>query len=136
MATTVVNAGQHLNLDELFAGQMEDTSSWQGAGHYGLKTFSPIKLAGNPRSSRFSGQIVHDFFSFGGWTVEGSGRVAGEMVQGPHAYMFGLPIVITAHEQPDETAYLVADGSTLVIHGTTYLVKAISGGHFDLEVIA
>lgn len=133
MTTTVINAGTKLNLDELFAGRVE-WDKYGEAGHFSLETFSPIKLAANPRE--YKGVTLHDFFSFGGWTAEGSGRIVtgGDMVQGPHAYIFGLGFSLTAWKQPDETAYLVAEGSELTFAGTTYTVKKDGLRHYKLEV--
>jgi hypothetical protein len=119
--TTVINAGQHLNLDELMGDNIRPNGL--GDGHFSLDTFSLIKLAANPRE--YKGHTLHDFYSVGGWTADGVGRkkYMGEMEQGPHAYMNGVGVMITEAPQPDEIAYLVAEGSTVVLKGTTYVVK-------------
>ena len=134
MATVVVNAGSKLNLDAIFSGLVE-VDRYGQKGHYALGTFSPIRLAANPRL--YKGYELHDFYSFGGWTAEGSGRIefGGDMVQGPHAYMFGTGVMLTAEAQPDEVAYLVEVGSELTIAGTTYKVVQNRFRGLELEVI-
>jgi len=132
--TTVINAGAKLNLDEIFAGEVE-WNKYGKAGHFSLDTFSRVKLAGNARM--YNGTELHDFFSFGGWTAEGVGRIVdgGEEVQGPHAYIFGLGITLSNRQEPDEIAYLVAEGTELIFAGTTYVVKRNGPRHYKLEVI-
>lgn len=134
MTTKVVDLGQKLNLDELFAGNIVHNSHGQ-KGHFSLDSFSRIKLAANPHE--YEGVTLHDFFSFGGWTAEGVGRVetGGPVVEGPQAYVFGLGVMLTAWEQPEETAYLIAEGSELTVAGTTYLVKKYGRKNFELEAM-
>lgn len=134
MATVVVNAGSKLDLDVIF-GNLVDWEKYGEKGHYALGVFSPIRLAANPRL--YKGVELHDFYSFGGWTAEGRGRVefAGEMVQGPHAYLNKDAVYLSATEQPDEIAYLIEVGSKLTIAGTIYAVVENRFRGLELEVI-
>jgi hypothetical protein len=132
--TTVVNAGRKLNLDEIFAGEVEWDKYGQ-KGHFSLNTFSRVKLAANP--NMYNGTELHDFFSFGGWTAEGSGRIVdgGDKVQGPHAYVFGLGITLSNRQEPDDIAYLIEIGSELTFAGTTYKVVSNRYKGLELEVM-
>lgn len=134
MATVVVNAGKQLNLDAVF-GNLVEWEKYGQKGHFALGTFSPLKLAANPRT--YKGVELHDFFGFGGWTAEGVGRLVqdGEMVQGPHAYLVEHGVYLSAHAQPDDVAFLVEVGSELTFAGTTYkVVKNVYRG-LELEVV-
>lgn len=134
MATVVVNVGKKLNLDAIF-GSLVEFEKYGEKGHYALATMSRLKLAANPRL--YKGTELHDFYSFGGWTAEGVGRIetGGDMVQGPHAYMFGTGVYLSAEAQPEEVAYLVEVGSELTIAGTVYKVVSNAYRGLELEVI-
>lgn len=131
--TTVIKAGNKLNLDELFAGEV-DFEKYE-KGHYVLKSFSLLKLATNERE--YKNTKIYDYYSFGGWTAEGEGRVVyqGPIVKGPHAYLFGQDIVLTAYEQEKETAYFIEVGTELVIGGSTYKVTKNRYTGLELELV-
>lgn len=129
--TTVINAGNKLNLDEIFAGEIEH-DRYDEKGHFALKYGSAIKLAANPHV--YKGVILYDFYSFGGWTAEGVGRVEdyGPEVEGPEAYFIGLGAYLTNYIEEDETAYLIEIGHELTIAGTTY--KVVTNAYRGLEL--
>ncbi len=128
MSTTILKLEGALDLDILFAGKIKEGDSVMGAGHFNLDSFAHVKLAANPRpfTSHYDGltTTLHDFYSFGGWVAGEEGRVVhgGPMVPGPHAYLFEQGVMVTAHKQPDEIAYLIEEGTIVKLMGTFYAV--------------
>lgn len=122
---------RHLNLDRLFEGNLK-TDSHEIDGHpattISVDNFSRIKLAGNARqhTSRFDGKTVtlHDYFNFGGWDDQNYGRTEfqGPMVQGPHMFAYKLGVMLTAHTEPEEMAFLVEEGDTVQFLGSEFRV--------------
>jgi hypothetical protein len=133
MATNTVKAGQYLNLDAIFAGEIE-LDKYDTKGVFALKTMSRIKLA-KAKGLEANGETVYSFYGFGGWTAEAEGRVEPRepLVPGPQAYLFTHDVYITAHEEPEETAYVVDFGSVLKLLGTYYLV--VESPRADLELM-
>ena len=119
---TVVNAGNKLNLDEIFGANIKH-NHYGEKGHFSLKYDSLIKLAANPRV--YQDTILYDYYGFGGWTAEGVGRVenSGPEVYGPEAYLVEHGVYLTRRNEPDETAYVIEIGHELTIAGTTYKVE-------------
>lgn len=125
------DGSRHLNLDLIFAGQLKaEPNEIDGlpATVVSVAYGARIKLAGNARqhTSRFDGRTVtlYDYFNFGGWDDQNYGRTEyqGRMVQGPHMFAYMLGTMLTAHAQPDETAFLVEEGDTLTFLGSEFRV--------------
>lgn len=125
-------------LDDAVAA-VYNAGKWSGTNHaiptkpteYGevghFTTDAIIVLEGGSRAGGPGG------WGFGGWTSEGVGRkvTGGELVAGPHAYLFGLAAVIdnhggTARERREKDAegllFRVKDGDTIEAEGTKFLV--------------
>lgn len=129
----MVDLGDELNLDELFAGEI-DYHRWNEKGHFALDTMSYTELA----FQNARGYWEH--YRFGGWTAEGVGRIVhgGKLEQGPYAYLNQTGVMITAAQLPEKTVYVIREGSLLTVAGTTYRVT-LTGYHNNdlaLEVAA
>lgn len=141
MATRIIDLGNKIDLDALDAGLSrvgDGLLTWgeyEGEEHHFKMKYGGIKFAGYPRD--YQGTLIHKFFSLGGWTEEGEGRIefGGPIVKGPHAYMFGLDVAVTAWRQPDERAILIAEGHEITVGGTTYRVKTANNKNYRLEKI-
>lgn len=123
-----------LDLDAIFGDSIKTDDERELDGYpyqtVSLNSFSNMKLASDPRlyTSRFTGEtsVLHDFYSFGGWDEKHYARTEyqGNMVQGPYAFASKMGSMITSTPDPDEYAYLVNDGDTVIFMGYKFKVSS------------
>jgi hypothetical protein len=135
VSTQVINLGKALDLDHLFEGKFKYDSYGRNEGDvldgtpeggkndtFATDHFCHTSLAANPHEYR--GYTLYDYYNFSGWTKGNFHRTEfqGPLVEGPQAALFELGVSVTAHMQPDEVAYLIEEGTVIILKGTTYKV--------------
>lgn len=71
------------------------------------------------------GEKYPQSYGVGGWDVDCANRkeFQGKIVQGPHAYLFGLGVMLTATADPMEFALVLEAGDVIRLRGVDYLVS-------------
>ena len=129
-STRIFKVGTELDLDRLMGEAIEEDRIQ--AGHYSLRSFARVKLAGHPIEYR--GSKLYEYYSVGGWDkgAEAREEFQGPMVPGPRAYAFKQAVMIHNGPYEDEVAFYVEDGYTVILRGVRYTVKMDSRGYIKL----
>lgn len=129
-STRIFKVGTELDLDRLMGEAIAEDG--YTPGHFSLRSFSRVKLAGFPIEYR--GTKLYEYYSVGGWDAGAEGReeFQGPMVPGPRAYAFKQGVCIHNGPYEDEVAFYVEDGYTVVLRGVRYIVKMDKRGYIKL----
>lgn len=80
------------------------------------------------------GTDLYNTYSVGGWEAGNYHRAVdqGPLVEGPHAWMNENATVLTAHPQERRENILVAEGDTVILRRTEYILSKDRYGYVHL----
>jgi hypothetical protein len=118
-----------INIDEVFATEIE-RNDYFNTPHYRLSHSSNVVIGHKVRG------YVHEYgFGFCGSDALTRKRDGGPIEAGPHAYIFGHGVVLTAWKEEPKKTVMVEPGDFVIMGGHKYAVSAERNDNLGLTLV-